>query len=150
MKKGLKKLRFIICLIMCLCISIATFQVGVFADETTTQASAEVVNVDDVQADVQTNNTLEMKDDKSQVQAQESKDTKSVVTQDAQISASLATNNGSIWGTGIITGVTDNGTGDLDELSSNKETGENKGYDNSVANDIIRTFDSITNNVKTS
>ena len=80
MKKGLKKLRFIICLIMCLCISIATFQVGVFADETTTQASAEVVNVDDVQADVQTNNTLEMKDDKSQVQAQESKDTKSVVT----------------------------------------------------------------------
>ena len=59
MKKGLKKLRFIICLIMCLCISIATFQVGVFADETTTQASAEVVNVDDVQADVQTNNTLE-------------------------------------------------------------------------------------------
>ena len=61
MKKGLKKLRFIICLIMCLCISIATFQVGVFADETTTQASAEVVNVDDVQADVQTNNTLEMK-----------------------------------------------------------------------------------------
>lgn len=150
MKKGLKKLRFIICLIMCLCISIATFQVGVFADETTTQASAEVVNVDDVQADVQTNNTLEMKDDKSQVQAQESKDTKSVVTQDAQISASLATNNGSIWGTGIITGVTDNGTGDLDELCWNKETGENKGYDNSVANDIIRSFDSITYNVKTS
>ncbi len=51
---------------------------------------------------------------------------------------------------GIITGVTDNGTGDLDELCWNKETGENKGYDNSVANDIIRSFDSITYNVKTS
>lgn len=54
-----------------------------------------------------------------------------------------------VFGTGIITGVGDNGTDDLDDLCWNKITDENRGYDNSVANDIIRSFDSITYNIKT-
>lgn len=54
--------------------------------------------------------------------------------------------NGSVWGSGILTG-----SGELDkEKSWNKDTGENKGYDNSYDNDIIRSFDSITYNVSAS
>lgn len=50
--------------------------------------------------------------------------------------------DGSVWGKGLITG-----SEDLDDKSWDKVSDENRGYDSSSSNDIIRSFDSINYNV---
>ena len=50
--------------------------------------------------------------------------------------------NKSVWGKGLITG-----SEDLDDKSWDKVSDENRGYDSSSSNDIIRSFDSINYNV---
>lgn len=90
-EKIFKKFKGIFCFTICLCIAVATFQVGVFAEE-----SGVIVN-----------------------------------------SKLLQNNDGTVYGNGILSGLGDNGTPELNQLCYNKETGENRGYDNSQANDIV-------------
>ena len=78
MKKIFKKFKGIFCFTICLCIAVATFQVGVFAEE-----SAVIVN-----------------------------------------SQLLQNNDGTVYGNGILSGLGDNGTPELNQLCYNKETGE--------------------------
>lgn len=103
MKKIFKKFKGIFCFTICLCIAVATFQVGVFAEE-----SGVIVN-----------------------------------------SKLLQNNDGTVYGNGILSGLGDNGTPELNQLCYNKETGENRGYDNSQANDIVCSFDTVTYRVNT-
>ena len=70
------------------------------------------------------------------------------ILRSSNIQAELAGGD-DVFGTGIITGIGDNGTNDLDQLCWDSNTDTNRGYDNSVSNNIIRSFDSITYNVKT-
>ena len=64
-------------------------------------------------------------------------------------SAQLLENNGSVYGNGILTGTTDNGTEEMDDKCWNRADDTNRGYDNSNANDIVRSFDVITYNINT-
>ena len=70
MKKIFKKFRGIFCFTICLCIAVATFQVGVFAEE-----SGVIVN-----------------------------------------SKLLQNNDGTVYGNGILSGLGDNGTPELNQL----------------------------------
>ena len=62
----------------------------------------------------------------------------------AVIEVKLVDTDGSVWGKGIITG-----SGDLDDKSWDEATDENRGYDDSSSNAIIRSFDTINYNVTT-
>lgn len=89
---------------MCLCMALATFQVSVFAEES------------------------------SQVEI---------------VEPQLLSENNTVFGSGILTGTTDNNTADMDDKCWDlNNPNENRGYDNSVANNIVRSFDTITYNVK--
>lgn len=105
MKKYFKKFKGIFFLLICLCISVATFQVGVFAEESRTPVTISFAKL------------LEEKNE--------------------------------VFGHGILTGTTDNGTADMDDKCWVKGTETNRGYDNSQANDIVRSFDVITYNINT-
>ena len=58
-------------------------------------------------------------------------------------------NNNEVFGNGILTGTTDNGTSTMDDKCWDSVTDENRGYDNSDANNIVRSFDIIKYNVTT-
>ena len=60
----------------------------------------------------------------------------------AVVAVKLTEKDGSVWGKGLITG-----SEDLDDKSWDKASDENRGYDSSSSNDIIRSFDSINYNV---
>lgn len=104
MKKYFRKFKGILCLLMCLCMALATFQVSVFAEE------------------------------------------ESGVTVDSKLTEN---DDGTVYGKGILSGLGDNGTDELNKLCYDKTTGENRGYDNSQKNDIVCSFDTVTYNVNT-
>ena len=115
MKKYFRKFKGILCLLMCLCMALATFQVSVFA-EGENASNGEKVEITDPH-----------------------------LTTDNENSWTTA----EVFGKGILTGTADNGTKDMDQLCWNREDGTNKGYDDSNANDIIRSFDTITYTIST-
>ena len=117
-------------------------------DEKTTQSSeTKTSNVEKTTEEKTTEQTT-TETKKEEAQEEQTKDeTKKTVKKATPRDASggakvtavkLAEKDGSVWGTGLLTG-----SGDLDDVSWNKTTGENKGCDSAIDNDIIRSFDSI-------
>lgn len=153
-----KKCKRLLSWLLCACLMIGLFPVSAFAIETEQQSESTLTGQDNKESKESEQITNEQQQTTSQseqstaVQSgdlkenEEKKPEQKVATQAADGAAvtavKLTENKGNVWGKGIITG-----SGDMDEVSWDRESGENKGCDSATDNNIIRSFDSITYNV---
>ena len=159
-----KKLKTLFSFLICVCMilvglnSMPTYAAETNLDqpavtEQTQEDDTENVEQAETPSENESNTTQEAEKDTSNEgsseikQEQKKKEAKSQATPKtsgtAKVSAvKLTDEDGSVWGKGLITG-----SEDLDDKSWDRTTGENRGFDNSSSNDIIRSFDSINYNV---